>query len=1135
MKTRILLLCIAALTVCLQLQSQTLDKKIASTNGSVYTAVQNGDTVYIGGDFTQVGIGKKGLARFNANTDKPQISFPELGGNDYTNTMEPDGSGGFYLSGYFDSYNGKSINTTNIIHVLNNGTLDNSFKQINTDGDIYALKKVKNTLYVGGAFQNIKNVNRPFLAALNSSNGSIKNWIPDMPDNQVLQIDANDSLVFINVAIPYLGYYVPWFCKALKASTGKFITSFPAPSEGNGVSAFKIDNTTLYVGGSFTTFGDSARSHIAAIDISNNSFKIKSWQPSTFYFFHFNSTFNPINCFYRYKNNLFMGGSFTYDDGIAQSSNIIAFDIANGNITYNFATQYPGHNDQYNNVSGVTSFGNKLFVSGVFQNIYNGNNIIASKHNLASYDLNNLSLNTTDNYEPDSTLTGMFADASGNLFISGDFRLVNYVDRISLAAINLNTGGPTSFKPNPYVNSNGDSYINALAIKDSILFAGGYFTNVGTNQLNRNNLAAININNGKADTKWSANTDAEVKCLAIKDSVLYVGGNFTKIKNKTRNFAAAVSTNAAALLSWNPNFNNTVNALLIDNDSIYVGGNFNKVNTTTTRNYLAKVNVTSAALSNWNPAPNNHIHTLIKDSSALYVGGDFKTISTKNIYSVAKFNLSNDTIFTAFNANLRNASAAPSVHGLGLWGNTLFVGATSITKINGVTRGNIAGININDDSATAFNPKPDGAITNLTIGENKLFAGGSWSSLGTNVSPSFFAVFTLEPQTQAINLNFTNLQAKSVTANFTAGSGEKRLVVIKQGGIPASPDDGKSYTANNVFGKGDVTGSGSYVVYAESSTSVHITNLLPNHSYTVNVYEYNGSGSGSDYLTSSILRDTFTTPCLTAAKPGKITGKASNLCGGANNVKYRIDTVANAKSYTWSVPNNCTIVSGRGTVSIKVNISSDFDTGYITVKSVDSCGNSSEADSLRISVNPSATSKIAGNKKVHANQSGLNYSVNNVAGLTYNWAVPAGAIITSGYGTNSIIVTWGTVAGSVTVYASNACGYSSTKSLKVKLNNGIASIDKSEDNLSLQNLTQGSVYPNPAQTECTVLFNAANQAKYTFEIADVIGKIIMQKDINANAGNNYIKFNIGNFARGVYLINIIDEVGNKKTLKFVKE
>jgi ankyrin repeat protein len=127
------------------------------------------------------------------------------------------------------------------------------------------------------------------------------------------------------------------------------------------------------------------------------------------------------------------------------------------------------------------------------------------------------------------------------------------------------------------------------------------------------------------------------------------------------------------------------------------------------------------------------------------------------------------------------------------------------------------------------------------------------------------------------------------------------------------------------------------------------------------------------------------------------------------------------------------------------------------------------------------------------------------------------------------------VAGSVTVYASNACGNSSTKSLKVKLNNGIASIDKSEDNLSLQNLTQGSVYPNPAQTECTVLFNAANQAKYTFEIADVIGKIIMQKDINANAGNNYIKFNIDNFARGVYLINIIDEGSNKKTLKLVKE
>jgi hypothetical protein len=201
MKTNTLLLCLAIIG-CGQLSSQTLDKKFASTDGKVYASVQNGDTVYIGGDFTQVGIGKKGLAKFNAGSDKPDINFPELGGADKVNAMEPDGSGGFYLGGYFDSYDGLRFDTaTAIIHVLSNGKIDPSFKTVGADGEVSALKKVKNRLYIGGYFQNIQGVNEPYFAALNAASGTfLQGWIPDNPGSPVLQIDANDSLVFINVS-----------------------------------------------------------------------------------------------------------------------------------------------------------------------------------------------------------------------------------------------------------------------------------------------------------------------------------------------------------------------------------------------------------------------------------------------------------------------------------------------------------------------------------------------------------------------------------------------------------------------------------------------------------------------------------------------------------------------------------------------------------------------------------------------------------------------------------------------------------------------------------------------------------------------------------------------------------------------
>jgi len=53
-----------------QVQAQTLDKKFASTNGQVYATLQSGDSVYIGGSFTQVGLGAKGLARFKPGNTK---------------------------------------------------------------------------------------------------------------------------------------------------------------------------------------------------------------------------------------------------------------------------------------------------------------------------------------------------------------------------------------------------------------------------------------------------------------------------------------------------------------------------------------------------------------------------------------------------------------------------------------------------------------------------------------------------------------------------------------------------------------------------------------------------------------------------------------------------------------------------------------------------------------------------------------------------------------------------------------------------------------------------------------------------------------------------------------------------------
>ncbi len=77
-------------------------------------------------------------------------------------------------------------------------------------------------------------------------------------------------------------------------------------------------------------------------------------------------------------------------------------------------------------------------------------------------------------------------------------------------------------------------------------------------------------------------------------------------------------------------------------------------------------------------------------------------------------------------------------------------------------------------------------------------------------------------------------------------------------------------------------------------------------------------------------------------------------------------------------------------------------------------------DNIMLSENPAA-STITGSSSVCSNQTGVNFSANNVSGYTYNWTVPGGATIVSGQTTNAIAVNFVT-PGNVTVTPTNAAG-----------------------------------------------------------------------------------------------------------------
>jgi sugar lactone lactonase YvrE len=182
------------------------------------------------------------------------------------------------------------------------------------------------------------------------------------------------------------------------------------------------------------------------------------------------------------------------------------------------------------------------------------------------------------------------------------------------------------------------------------------------------------------------------------------------------------------------------------------------------------------------------------------------------------------------------------------------------------------------------------------------------------------------------------------------------------------------------------------------------------------------------------------------ATPGSISGLAV-LCD-ITTTTYSIGSVPNATSYEWQLP---TGMSGTSTTNSITATWTGIVSGTVKVRAIGTCGTSAwRTLSVGAVATPSAISgptmicgaatyTITGSTMTQVSQTTLNYSVTNVAGLTYNWSVPAGMSLSSGQGTNAIVVevdpttfTTGqvTVTATATSTSNNTC-VSSARTLTV--------------------------------------------------------------------------------------------------------
>jgi hypothetical protein len=219
-----------------------------------------------------------------------------------------------------------------------------------------------------------------------------------------------------------------------------------------------------------------------------------------------------------------------------------------------------------------------------------------------------------------------------------------------------------------------NSYVYALAVSGSTLYAGGEFETAGGSaaiciaQWNGSSWSPLGSGIGDSD-----GLSSPVQALAVSGNTLYVGGNF--------GFAGGIAANNIA--QWNGSswsalgsgVSYWVSALAVSGNTLYAGGEFGAAGGSPA-NAIAQWNGSSwSALGSGMGGDEPYVSALAVSGSTLYAGGDFTTAGGSAANYIAQWNGSS---WSALGSGMGGVSY-PEVVALAVSGSTLYVGGEFMT------------------------------------------------------------------------------------------------------------------------------------------------------------------------------------------------------------------------------------------------------------------------------------------------------------------------------------------------------------------------------------------------------------------------------------------------------------------------
>jgi Concanavalin A-like lectin/glucanases superfamily/Secretion system C-terminal sorting domain len=318
-----------------------------------------------------------------------------------------------------------------------------------------------------------------------------------------------------------------------------------------------------------------------------------------------------------------------------------------------------------------------------------------------------------------------------------------------------------------------------------------------------------------------------------------------------------------------------------------------------------------------------------------------------------------------------------------------------------------------------------------------------------------------------------NSSAYTVIGTDTNGCSNTDSVFVLVNALPAPTISGPSQICDGASAQFIAAGGNNYVwSTGDLTASLLVTPPVGTYTYGVTVTDGNLCSN-----TSSIGLSVVAIP--TAA----IAGGTAICAGGSANL-----TASGGGTYAWN--------TAATTAAIAVTPSSTA-TYTVTVTNANGCTDTASA-SVVVNPNP-ATPGIT--------QAGSTLSA-PVGFASYQWLLGGSQIAGATSQTYSP-----SVVGFYTVIVTDANGCSSTSnSFEYRDPTGLPGLQLV--------FGDAQIYPNPSQGSFSVLLNLDRNRELSFVVSDIVGHVLLQRDVKANVGPWEEQFTLDGVAKGVYLLQI---------------